>query len=86
MARDSVPCIFCGGETRAETVNDKERYRTERRRCLVCMMAFERSQGKGSATCSINGCPERPSCLLKYDAERCATYRAIVLRGLPISR
>lgn len=83
---DSVACIYCGGETRAETVNEHERYRTERRRCLVCKMAFERSQGKGSAICTVNGCPERQACLLKFDAERCATYRAIVMRGLPVKK
>lgn len=83
---DSVACIYCGGETRAETENGLDRYRTQRRRCLVCKMAFEASQGKGSATCTVSGCPEKPSCLLKYDAERCATYRAIVMRKLPVKK
>ena len=85
---NGVACIFCGGETRVEVESDCGRYITQRRRCLVCKMAFEASKGKdgGGSVCTVDGCPERPSCLLKYEAQRCAVYRSVAMRGMPVQR
>jgi hypothetical protein len=52
------------------------------------MMAFEASKGKdGSGSiCTVDECPERQSCLLKYEAQRCAVFRSIAMRGMPVKR
>lgn len=36
--------------------------------------------------CSVRNCPERYRCDMVHDAKLCATYRAIVVKGLQVFR
>lgn len=46
---------------------------------------WKTDKGKG-AKCTVNACPERRRCDLKDKAESCATYRAIKVHNLRVSR
>lgn len=37
-------------------------------------------------TCNVNGCTERYRCDLKETAQRCAVFRAIMVKGMRIER
>ena len=82
---NSVECRTCGGAARIIERDISEKEIKEKLQCAACGKTFSRTFKRGK-NCTVPECNQREKCVIKYTAERCAIYRAVIMRGLEVQR